>query len=153
MVKKKTFEEIADSFDPRGTVDLELLVLRAHTYLEAMLRRVLSDRLGVGEGNTGMARLGFWYLAQLALGAPEDRELLGLVDRLNGVRNEIAHGMSLDPKSVDLERFVCDVLRRQRQDYRWPMPHEDEARRSDFCHALTFVARTLIDRMTPRYPE
>lgn len=150
MAKKKSFEEIADGFSARDIEDLELLVLRAHTYVEAMLRRVLSDRLGVPETGAGIGGLNFFRLAQLTLGREADKELLGLVERLNRVRNEIAHELRLDPTSPDLEAFVCETIRRFRPDYRWPSSKEGRERREDFCHALVFVARKLIDMMTPR---
>jgi hypothetical protein len=149
--KRRTFEEMADSgFDLRLVPDLELMVLKTHTYVEAMLRRVLADRLGLGDGNECVNSLNYWRLAHLALGNEADRDLLELVESLNRVRNEIAHDLELDAGSKDLEGFVRGVIQPLRADYVWPGPNEAEARRKDFSFAATYVARQLIDRMTIR---
>ena len=152
MTKKKhTFEEIADSdFDLRKITDLEWLVLKTHIYVETMLRRVLSDKLGLPEDSPALMEMQFSRMAELALGGPNEKSLLEHAGALNAARNAIAHELYVSPGSEAVEAFVAMAIRPRRPDYQWPNAHEEEARRRDFVHAATALIRPLIDMMTPR---
>jgi hypothetical protein len=111
MVKRnakhdETFAPLARSIEVAfRTEDLSLLVLRCHMVIETLLYRLLAARLDV-ESAAALPNLPFSALAAVTLVGDRFDELRPQIERLNAIRNQVAHDLHVASLDHDIASFV-----------------------------------------------
>lgn len=120
---------------------LDVLTLRAHATLEAVLRELLICRLAPTSGQ--IPNLNFARLAELAL-ANMSRRLTELVLSINHIRNYIAHHLQAD----ELSSHVANFLKRF-PEYNTPWVEDEASQRVGWSLILiiTIVAFGILPRV------
>jgi hypothetical protein len=109
MTDPPIVEKIKDHL--QSITDLTLLVLKAHLLVEEQINWVLNEIFPNGDALDG-ARLSFHQRVKLLQAINKDEltaRVLGFAERLNRLRNTLAH--QLEPPGLDgqVEKFVADV--------------------------------------------
>lgn len=86
--------------------DLALLVLRCHMVVETLLYRVLAARLDVAVGE--LPNLPFSTLLQVTLVGERHEEVRPMLDRLNFIRNRVAHDLDDSTLATQVGNLVAD---------------------------------------------
>lgn len=90
-----------------GIEDPELLTLRAHAMMEAILFHLLAAKLSAPESQ--IPQLSMSQLVELALPSPEDAPLRNTIMRFTGIRNTVAHSLQVQGLTREMQELAREL--------------------------------------------
>lgn len=90
-----------------GIEDPELLTLRAHAMMEAILFHLLAAKLSVPESQ--IPQLSMYQLVDLVLPSPEDTPLRNAIMRFTRIRNTVAHSLQIQGYTREMQEFAREL--------------------------------------------